>query len=76
VVVPLAIAVNRPLLLLIVPVAAVLLLHVPPAGVLLSGAVEPAHIAAIPLIADGVGFIVTVMAASGPQHPAADCTRK
>jgi hypothetical protein len=74
--VPFETAVNSPVPASMVPVAVVLLLHVPPAGVLLSAAVLPVHIAAMPLIAAGTGLMVTVIAASEPQHPAADCTRK
>lgn len=75
VVVPLDKLVKEPVLL-IVPTAVLLLLQEPPAGVLLSVAVEPTHIAAMPVMEVGFGFMVTVTAASGPQHPNDDCTLK
>lgn len=45
----------------IVPVAVLELLHVPPVVVDVSVAVAPVHTDVDPLIADGVGFTVTIL---------------
>jgi hypothetical protein len=75
VVVPLDRLVNAPVALT-VPTAVLLLLQVPPTGVLFNVAVEPTQMAAIPDIAAGLGLTVTDIAASEPQHPDDDCTLK
>jgi hypothetical protein len=75
VVVPLPIPENVPDVL-IVPTVVLDDDHVPPAGELDKNASDPIHIAAIPVIADGAGLMVTLTEASGPQQPAADCTLK
>lgn len=76
VVVPVAMPPATPLVLSMVPTEAVLLLHVPPAVLLVSVVVAPTHTADAPPMAAGLGLMVTVMAASGPQQPPADCDLK
>ena len=76
VVVPVAMPPSTPVVLSIVPFAVALLLHVPPAVVLVSVVVALTQTALAPPIAAGLGLMVTVIAASGPQQPDADCARK
>lgn len=76
VVVPVAMPASTPVVLSIVPFAVLLLLHVPP-GVASVRVVDAlTQTAFAPPIAAGLGLMVTVIAASGPQQPAADCERK
>ena len=51
---------------------ALLLLHVPPAVISLKAVTDPTHTTAVPVIADGNEFIVTVTLPCVPQHPDAD----
>jgi hypothetical protein len=74
--VPAAIPNTSPVVDPIVAFDGSLLCHVPPVVVLLSVVVAFTHIAAVPVIAAGAGLIVTLIAASGPQHPPEDCTLK
>ena len=57
--VPAEIAAKTPVVEPIVPVAVLLLVHVPPETRSFKAVVEPAHKAVVPVIADGAVFIVT-----------------
>ena len=76
VVVPVAMPPITPVVLSIVPLAVVLLLHVPPAVASVSVVVAETQTAFAPPIAAGLELMVTVIAASGPQQPAEDWDRK
>ena len=56
------IPVNEPTVAIVVA----LLVQVPPVTASLSVAVDPMHIIAVPVIADGTGFTVTVFVAIQP----------
>ena len=60
--IPLTIPVDAP----IVATAVLLLLHVPPATVLLSVILDPTHTADVPVIAAGIAYTVTVAYATQP----------
>ena len=53
-----------------------LLLQVPPAVASLRLVIKPAHTAAVPVMADGTGLMVTVALPAIPHAPAEDCALK
>lgn len=75
-VVPVAIPVNTPEVLSMVPLAVELLLHVPPAVASVNVVDALTQTALAPPIAAGFGLMLTIIAASGPQQPEDDCARK
>jgi hypothetical protein len=62
-----------------VPIVAtdvVVLLHVPDAVASVRFVVEPVQTVGVPVIADGLGLMVTATLPCVPQHPADDCALK